>query len=452
MSLSVVLLAAGEGKRMKTTQPKPLVMLGDIPLVQHSLNTIKKLKPTQVLLVTGHKQDEVKKYVLENNLGDYIFCEQKERLGTGHAVKQAAPYLPDKGKTLILYSDVPLLTDKTAKKLIRSSARKKLSILTTILDNPKGYGRIIRSEKNELICIKEEIDALKNERQIKEIFSGIMVAENEFLKKGLKSLVRNNIAGEYYLTDLVEYAIKRDQRVGSHTTTADEVLGANNKSELGNLYKALVRINIKSAINKGTIFKDESTCYVEGDLTVGKDVRIGNNVTIKGSVRLGDGVVIESNALLSNVDIGANSTVKDFCSIEDSKIKSNVEVGPFARLRNGAVLDNSSKIGNFVEVKNSKIGTNAKANHHAYLGDAEIGIKTNIGAGTITCNYDGKNKNKTIIGDNVFVGSNSSLVAPLKIGKKSYIAAGSVITQDVPNNSLAFGRSRQSTKNNWKKK
>ncbi|MDA1056501.1 MAG: NTP transferase domain-containing protein, partial [Proteobacteria bacterium] len=280
MSLSVVLLAAGEGKRMKTTQPKPLVMLGDIPLVQHSLNTIKKLKPTQVLLVTGHKQDEVKKYVLENNLGDYIFCEQKERLGTGHAVKQAAPYLPDKGKTLILYSDVPLLTDKTAKKLIRSSARKKLSILTTILDNPKGYGRIIRSEKNELICIKEEIDALKNERQIKEIFSGIMVAENEFLKKGLKSLVRNNIAGEYYLTDLVEYAIKRDQRVGSHTTTADEVLGANNKSELGNLYKALVRINIKSAINKGTIFKDESTCYVEGDLTVGKDVRIGNNVTI----------------------------------------------------------------------------------------------------------------------------------------------------------------------------
>ena len=452
MSLSVVLLAAGEGKRMKTSQPKPLVMLGDMPLVQHSLNTIKKLKPAQVFLVTGYKKDEVKKYVLENNDGDYIFCEQKERLGTGHAVKQAAPYIPDKGKTIILYSDVPLLTEKTAKKLIRSSARKKLSILTTVLDDPKGYGRIVRSQKKDPIGIREEADASSDEKKINEIFSGIMVVENEFLKKGLRGLVRNNSAGEYYLTDLVEYATKRELKVGSHTTTPDEVLGANNKSELGHLYKALVKMNIKSAKNKGAIFKDESTCYVEGKLSVGKDVRIGNNVTIKGKVWLGDNVVIESNALLTNVNIGANSTVKDFCSIEDSKISSNVEVGPFARLRNGAVLDSSSKIGNFVEVKNSKIGTNSKANHHAYLGDAEIGKKTNIGAGTITCNYDGKNKNKTTIGDNVFVGTNSSLVAPLNIGKKSYIAAGSVITQDVPNNSLAFGRSRQSTKKNWKKK
>ena len=321
-----------------------------------------------------------------------------------------------------------------------------------MLDDPKGYGRIIRSQKQDPIGIKEEVDASKEERKINEIFSGIMVAENEFLKKGLRGLVRNNVAGEYYLTDLVQYATKRELKVGSHTTTPDEVLGANNKSELGQLYRALVKMNIKSAKDKGAIFKDESTCYVEGQLSVGKDVRIGNNVTIKGSVRLGDGVVIESNALLSNVNIGSNSTVKDFCSIEDSKIKSNVEVGPFARLRNGAVLDNSSKIGNFVEIKNSKIGTNAKANHHAYLGDAEIGKKTNIGAGTITCNYDGKNKNKTIIGDGVFVGTNSSLVAPLNVGKKSYIAAGSVITQDVPNNSLAFGRARQSTKKNWKKK
>ena len=204
MSLSVVLLAAGEGKRMKTSQPKPLVMLGDIPLVQHSLNTIKKLKPSQVFLVTGYKKDEVKKYVLENNAGDYIFCEQKERLGTGHAVKQAAPYLPEKGKTLILYSDVPLLTEKTAKKLIRSSARKKISILTTLLDDPKGYGRIVRSQKKDPIGIKEEADASSDEKRINEIFSGIMVVENEFLKKGLRGLVRNNSAGEYYLTDLVD--------------------------------------------------------------------------------------------------------------------------------------------------------------------------------------------------------------------------------------------------------
>ena len=452
MSLNIVLLAAGEGKRMKTQLPKPLVMLGDVPLVQHSLNTIKKLNPDKVILVTGFKKDEVKKYVIENNSGDFIFCEQKERLGTEHAVKQAAPYLPDNGKTLILYSDVPLLTTKTAKSLIRSSARKKISILTTQLDKPKGYGRIIRSENKEPIGIREENDASKEEKKINEIFSGIMVVDNEFLKKGLRGLVRNNTAGEYYLTDLVEYATKRDLKVGSYTTTPDEVLGANNKSELSNLYQAMVRINIKSAKDRGTIFKDESTCYVEGELSVGKDVRIGNTVTIKGNVRLNDDVVIESNVLLSNVNIGASSVIKDFCSIEDSRLSSNVEVGPFARLRNGAVLDSSSKVGNFVEIKNSKIGANTKANHHAYLGDAIIGKKTNIGAGTITCNYDGKNKNKTKIGDSVFVGTNSSLVAPLTIGKKSYIAAGSVITQDVPNNSLAFGRAKQSIKKNWKKK
>tara|TARA_B100000123_G_scaffold236795_1_gene188256 strand:- start:1013 stop:2371 length:1359 start_codon:yes stop_codon:yes gene_type:complete len=452
MGLSIVLLAAGEGKRMKTDKPKPLVNLADHPLIQYSLDTAQELKPERMILVTGYKKDEVKKYVLSKNAGDYIFCEQKERLGTGHAVKQASPYLPDIGKTLVLYADVPLVSSKSLRKLIKSSNRKKLSILTAKVDDPKWYGRIIRDENEDPIAIREEADASSDEKNISEIFTGIMIAENEFLKKGLKGLLRNNKAGEYYLTDLVDYASKRQLKIGSTKTDEKEILGANNKEELALLYKTLISLNAQKAKKKGTIFKDENTCYVEGDLRVGRDVQIGNNVTIKGDVKLGNNVCIESNVVLSNVNIGANSTIKEFCSIEDSSIAKNVEVGPFARLRNGAVLDDSAKVGNFVEIKQAKLGAGSKANHHAYLGDATVGKKVNIGAGTITCNYDGKVKHKTTIEDGSFVGTNTSLVAPLKIGKKSYVAAGSVITADVPSNSLAFGRSKQSTKKNWKKK
>ena len=452
MGLSIVLLAAGEGKRMKTDKPKPLVHLADHPLIQYSLDTAKALKPERIVLVTGYKKDEVKKYVISNNPGDFIFCEQKERLGTGHAVKQAAPYLPDAGKTLVLYADVPLVSIKALKKLIASANRKKLSILTSQVSDPKWYGRIIRDENHDPIAIREEADATKQEESIHEIFTGIMVAENEFLKKGLKGLLRNNNAGEYYLTDLVDFASKRQLKIGSTLTREREIYGANNKEELAKLYESLISLNVEAAKKKGTIFKDETTCYVEGQLKVGKDVRIGSNVTIKGSVSLGNDVCIESNVVLANTKIGDNSTVKDFCSIEDSSLAKNVEVGPFARLRNGAVLDDSAKIGNFVEIKKSKIGEGSKANHHAYLGDANIGKKVNVGAGTITCNYDGKLKHKTKIDDGSFIGTNSSLVAPLKVGKKAYVAAGSVITTDVPSDALAFGRSKQSTKKNWKKK
>ena len=452
MGLSIVLLAAGEGKRMKTDKPKPLVSLANRPLIQYSLDTAKELKPERLILVTGYKKDEVKKYVLSQNPGDYIFCEQKERLGTGHAVKQAAPYLPDTGKTLVLYADVPLVSVKSLRKLIKSCNRKKLSILTAKATDPKWYGRIIRDKNEDPVSIREEADASNDEKNINEIFTGIMIAENEFLKKGLKGLLRNNKAGEYYLTDLVDFASKRQLKIGSTSTNEKEILGANNKKELAALYKTLILLNVDQAKKKGTIFKDENTCYVEGDLRVGRDVQIGNNVTIKGDVRLGNNVCVESNIVLSNVKIGANSTIKDFCSIEDSSIAKNVQVGPFARLRNGAVLDDSAKVGNFVEIKQTKIGAGSKANHHAYLGDTTVGKKVNIGAGTITCNYDGKVKNKTTIDDGSFVGTNTSLVAPLKIGKKSYVAAGSVITTDVPSNALAFGRAKQNTKKNWKKK
>ena len=452
MGLSIVLLAAGEGKRMKTDKPKPLVHLADHPLIQYSLNTAKTLKPERIVLVTGYKKDEVKKYVLSNNPGDFVFCEQKERLGTGHAVKQAAPYLPDAGKTLVLYADVPLVSAKSLRKLIKSSNRKKLSILTSKVTDPRWYGRIIRNEDESPIAIREEADASNSEKDINEIFTGIMIADNEFLKKGLKGLLRNNKAGEYYLTDLVDYASKRQLKIGSTQTKEKEILGANNKEELAVLYKSLISLNVEEAKKKGTIFKDETTCYVEGNLKVGKDVRIGSNVTIKGDVRIGNDVSIESNVVLANVNIGDNSVIKDFCSVADSSIAKNVEVGPFARLRDGVVLDDSAKVGNFVEIKKSKIGEGSKANHHAYLGDAKVGKKVNIGAGTITCNYDGKVKHKTTIEDGSFVGTNSSLVAPLKIGKKAYIAAGSVITSNVPSSALAFGRSKQSTKKNWKKK
>ena len=452
MGLSIVLLAAGQGKRMKTAKPKPLVELADKPLIQYSLDTAMKLNPERTVLVTGYKKDEVKKYVLSNNPGDFVFCEQKERLGTGHAVKQAAQYLPEKGKTIVLYSDVPLISETTLKKLIKSSNRKKLSILTAKKDNPKGYGRIVRGKNDQPALIREEQDASKEEKKISEIFSGIMIADNDFLKKGLKSLVRNNAAGEYYLTDLVEFASTTQYQIGSTQTQQKEILGANNKQELGDLYRALVALNIASAKRKGAIFKDESTCYVEGPLKVGQDVKIGNNVTIKGKVILGNNVSICSNTVLFNAKIGDETIIKEFCSVENSTIAKNAEVGPFARLRDGAILSNKTKIGNFVEIKKSTIGAGTKANHHAYLGDATVGKKANIGAGTITCNYDGKEKHKTIIEDESFIGTNSSLVAPIKIGKRSYIAAGSVITSDVPSDSLAFGRSRQKTKKHRKKK
>ena len=352
----------------------------------------------------------------------------------------------------MLYADVPLVSAKSLRKLIKSSNRKKLSILTSKVTDPRWYGRIIRDEDESPIAIREEADASNSEKNINEIFTGIMIADNEFLKKGLKGLLRNNKAGEYYLTDLVDYASKRQLKIGSTQTKEKEILGANNKEELAVLYKSLISLNVEEAKKKGTIFKDETTCYVEGNLKVGKDVRIGSNVTIKGDVKIGNDVSIESNVVLANVNIGDNSVIKDFCSVEDSSIAKNVEVGPFARLRDGVVLDDSAKVGNFVEIKKSKIGEGSKANHHAYLGDAKVGKKVNIGAGTITCNYDGKVKHKTTIEDGSFVGTNSSLVAPLKIGKKAYIAAGSVITSNVPSSALAFGRSKQSTKKNWKKK
>ena len=452
MGLSIILLAAGEGKRMKTDLPKPLIKLGDLPMVQHSLNTSMKLNPDRLILVTGYKKDEVKKYVLAENSGDFIFCEQKERLGTGHAVKQALPYLPENGKTLVLYADVPLVSLGTLRKLIRSCMRKKMSILTADIDDPSGYGRIIRDKNDNPTLIREQADATKAEKSIKEIFSGIMVIENKHLKKGVNGLVRSNVKGEYYLTDLVEFSSQRKHSVGTVKTDVREVLGANNKGELTELYLSMTKLNLNAAAKKGVFFKDPSSCFIEGQLKTGKDVSIGNNVTFKGSVVLGNNVSIGSNTLISNSKIGNNTFVKDFSSIEDSKIGSNVEVGPFARLRQGVILENEAKIGNFVEVKKSKIGEGAKANHHAYLGDASVGKKSNIGAGTITCNYDGNKKHKTKLDDNVFIGSNSSLVAPVKVGKKSYVAAGSVITSDVPPNSLAFGRSKQSTKKNWKKK
>ena len=252
MGLSIVILAAGEGRRMKTDKPKPLVNLADLPLVQYPLNTAKALKPERIVLVTGYKKDEVKKYVLENNAGDFIFCEQKERLGTGHAVKQAAPYLPDTGKTLILYADVPLITTASLNKLIKSAQRKKISILTSKITKPKGYGRIIRDEKMNPTNIREEADASTQEKTINEIFTGIMIADNEFLKNGLKGLVRNNKAGEYYLTDLVEYASKRKLPIGSTEAKELEVFGANNKKELEGLYNAMVALNIDAAKKKGT--------------------------------------------------------------------------------------------------------------------------------------------------------------------------------------------------------
>ena len=313
MGLSIVLLAAGEGKRMKTNLPKPLVKLGDHPMIQHILNTSKELKPEKIIVVTGYKKDEVKKYLIDNNQENFIFCEQKERLGTGHAVKQATPYIPNKGKTLILYSDVPIVSKLTLKRLLKVSSRKKLSILTAIMENPFGYGRIIRNIKKQPLLIREQADSSKEEKHIKEIFSGIMIVENGHLKRGVNSFVRNNVKGEYYLTDLVQYTSTRNLKIGSVLADHKEVMGANTKAELSDLYKSLNKLNLERLTNKGVFLKDPETCYIEGDLRTGRDVTIGQNVMFKGKVTLGDNVTIGSNVSISNTKISKNSEIKDFC-------------------------------------------------------------------------------------------------------------------------------------------
>ena len=448
MNTDFIILAAGKGARMGSDLPKVLNLLGGKPLVQHLLDTVSDIKGSKVQLVVGHKPDLVKSSVDVNNKTDFVL--QKKQLGTAHAVKQTLKNLRSNSIALVLYGDGPLVKKQTLTKLIASAEKGNLSILTYKPTDPNGYGRIVRGKKGLVEKIVEQKDASPDERKITEVNSGILAIKTKYLKDLVKKISNKNAAKEYYLTDIVELANQADIQVKA-TIVSDhkQVLGVNNPQELHDLERQYQEDLAKQLIAKGARLADLSRIDVRGDLSVGSGSFIDINAVFEGNNKIGKNVSIGPNCYIRNSVLADDVKVLANTVIEDSIVGVGCALGPFSRIRGGTTMETGSELGNFVEANRSHIGPSSKAKHLTYLGDAELGKKVNVGAGTITCNYDGKNKNKTIMGDGSFVGSNSSLVAPVKLGKESYTGAGSVITKNVKDGELAIGRGRQV---NYKKK
>jgi bifunctional UDP-N-acetylglucosamine pyrophosphorylase/glucosamine-1-phosphate N-acetyltransferase len=448
LGLSTIILAAGQGTRMGSNLPKVLQLLAGRPLLDHVLGLVRGLGATDIAVVYGHGGAAVQAACD----GDDLRWElQADQLGTGHAVRQAAPGIPDENQVLILYGDVPLLTASTLSRLISATAADGVSVLTVDMDDPTGYGRIIRENGNVVASIEQK-DATDEQRAVKEINTGVMIAPGAKLKQWLDALDNDNAQGEYYLTDVVALAVKDGVNVnGIKAENGTEVMGINDKKQLAEAERALQARLVDELMTQGVGFADPARVDIRGTLTCGKDVFIDVNAVFEGDVHLGDGSHIESNNLIRDSRLGANTMVHSNCHIEGASTGDSCEIGPFARLRPGAELANNIKIGNFVEVKKSTIADGSKVNHLSYIGDAEIGSGVNVGAGTITCNYDGANKHKTTIGDNVFIGSGVNLVAPVEIGAGATIGAGSTISKSAPEKQLTLERSKQKTIKGWKK-
>jgi len=446
MSLHVIILAAGQGSRMKSALPKVIHTLAGKPMLQHVLDTAKTLGADGIHVVVGHGADQVKDLVTD----DVNWCYQAEQLGTGHAVAQAIDEIPKNAKVLILYGDVPLTAASTLQALIDGVTEEQLSLLTVYLENPTGYGRIIRDESEDIIAIVEEKDTNKYERLVNEVNTGILALNSDLLHRYLPTLGNSNSQSEYYLTDLIEIAVTNGCRVEAHQPQNEqEVQGVNNRLQLCELecwYQSKVSEELMLA---GVTLFDPNRIDVRGSLVCGQDVVIDLNCIFEGNVQLGEGVSIGPNCLIKNSSIAAHSTIFANSIIEDSTLDENTIVGPFARFRPGTKLLAGAKVGNFVETKNTTVGLGSKVNHLSYVGDAILGENVNIGAGTITCNYDGVNKYKTEIGDGVFVGSNTSLVAPVKIGENATIGAGSTINREIEADQLAIARSKQRNIDGW---
>ena len=364
-------------------------------------------------------------------------------------VKTTIDYINDSEKVLILYGDVPLIKRKTLKDLCLIDS--EISILTTTLKNPTGYGRVIKDENNFAISIVEEKDATDLQKRIKEIFTGILVANGSVLKTLIPQINNENSAKEFYLTDLIGIATNNGFKINTLNSPQDETMGANSRKEQEELERVLRVMNTEELLKKGITLIDKTRVDVRGDVKAGSDCSIDVNVILEGDVEFGNNVEVGANTIICNTKIGDNTKILPFSHIDSAKIGADCSIGPYARLREGSVIEDSAKVGNFVETKKTKIGRSSKANHFTYLGDADIGDDVNIGAGTITCNYDGKDKHKTEVGDGSFIGTNSSLVAPINIGKNAYVGAGSTITKDVPDNALGVGRGKQKNKENWAK-
>ena len=413
MAFSVVVLAAGKGTRMKSSLPKVLHKVAGVPMVQRIINTVKSLGADNIHLVYGHGGDQLKATVVEDNLN---WCLQTEQLGTGHAVQQAAPHIKDDEDVLVLVGDAPLIREETLSALKAAKESCDLALLTVNLDDPTGMGRIIR-ENDNITAIVEHKDATDAQREIKEINTGMMMMSGADLKRWLGELSNDNAQGEYYLTDVIAMAAAEGKRIQSaQPQAAVEVEGVNNRLQLANLERALQRRQAEELMTNGVTLLDPARFDLRGQLETGNDVIIDVNVIIEGKVTLGSNVNIGANCILRNCTIADNAVIEANSIIEEASVGEACTVGPYARLRPGAVMQKNAKVGNFVEMKKAILGEGAKANHLTYLGDAEVGAKANIGAGTITCNYDGVNKSKTVIGENAFIGSNSSLVAPVNIG------------------------------------
>ena len=443
MNPDFIVLAAGNGKRMLGSSPKVLLPIGGKPMAQHILDTISGIEKSRSILVVGDQAKEVKNS-LQFKRNTKIVTQRKQ-LGTAHAVKAALNQLRPSSVTVVLYGDVPLIESKTLKRLIRDAAKGSLAILTFNKDLPQGYGRVVRGAKNQVEAIIEEKDATKEQKSINEVNSGILAIKSTLIKKLLPEIKNNNAAKEYYLTDIVSLSKKHGIKVQPLLLEdPDEALGANTPLELQDLERACQRIRAKKLVNSGVNIADIDRIDSRGSLAVGRGSFIDVNNVFEGRVEIGKNTKIGPNCYIKDSVIGNEVTLQASTVIEDSRVGDLCKLGPFARIRGGTEIEGNAELGNFVEANRSKIGTESKAKHLTYLGDSNLGRKVNIGAGTITCNYDGKNKHKTKLDDEAFIGSNTSLVAPVKVGKGAYTGAGSVITKNVPPGSLAIGRSRQS--------
>ena len=446
MTLSIVILAAGKGTRMNSQLPKVLQPLAGKPILQYVLDTTHSLQPNNISIVAGHKSEMLRELIKDKNISWRI---QDTQLGTGHAVIQAIPDL-NSDKTLILYGDVPLIKKADLQSLIKKSDTG-LAVMTHIKNDANGYGRILR-EDNKIQGIIEDKDCNKEQKKIKEINTGILAADTKYLKQWLYRLSNENAQKEYYLTDIVKFAVEDNITVSSHEVEEEvSISGVNSKSELAYIERGLQLNKAEELMEKGVTVLDPNRIDIRGQLICGQDVTIDIGCIFEGNVNLGNNVHIKPYSFIKNSDIDENSTIEAFSHIDSSKVGSSCRVGPYARLRPGTVLESEVHIGNYVEIKNSLVDQGTKINHLSYIGDSEIGKNVNIGAGTITCNYDGVDKHKTIIEDDVFVGSNTQIVAPLKVGKGATIGAGSTITKDVPKNDLTLSRAQQKTISGWAK-
>ena len=449
MPITVVVLAAGQGKRMHSNLPKVLQPLAGRPMLAHVLDTARELNPDAIKVVYGHGGEQVRAAFDDPDL---VWCLQAEQLGTGHAVMQAMPDVPDGHRVLILCGDVPLVGSGTLSALVDAESAGSLSLLTVRLDDPREYGRVLRNEAGDVVRIVEERDADSDERAVDEVNTGLIAADAKDLRGWLARLGSANAQGELYLTDVISMAFNERKSVrGIRVDDPNEVIGINDKRQLAVAERSYQLRQAESLMSRGVTLADPARIDVRGRLEVGRDVFIDANVVFAGDVTLGDGVSIGPGCSIANARLGADTVVHSHTVMDGIVTGAGCEIGPFARVRPGTELANSVKIGNFVEIKNSRVADKSKVNHLSYIGDTTIGTEVNVGAGTITCNYDGARKHRTTIGDRAFIGSGAMLVAPVVIGAGATIGAGSTISKDTPPEELTLARSRQVTISGWRR-